>query len=77
LFSRREIDKIIEIIKNPKHRLKVSLDYSVGLRVSEIINLKVKDINTDELTIRIKQAKGKHDKITILSEKLKIQIQSL
>ena len=52
----------------------ISLTYGAGLRISEIINLKVKDINLEELTIHIKQAKGKQDRITIFPEILKKDI---
>ncbi|MFA6106424.1 MAG: tyrosine-type recombinase/integrase [Patescibacteria group bacterium] len=70
VLSRDEIRAILETIANEKHRLIVALAYSGGLRVSEIINLKVKDINLPELTIHLKRAKGNKDRITILPEKL-------
>lgn len=71
VLSRQEIDKILSSIQNPKHRLMIALSYGAGLRVSEVINLKVKDINLEELTIHLKQTKGKRDRLTIFSEKLK------
>ncbi|MBU1126766.1 tyrosine-type recombinase/integrase [Patescibacteria group bacterium] len=75
ILSRNEIKKILESTKNPKHRLMLSLSYAAGLRVSEIINLKVKDINLDELIIYIKQSKGKKDRISIFPNKLKADIE--
>ena len=77
VLSRREIERIILAIANNKHRLLLSLAYGSGLRVSEVVNLKVKDIALEELAIHIKNAKGKKDRITIFPEKLKIDIQSL
>lgn len=77
VLSRKEIKKIIESIENKKHKLLISLSYGSGLRISEIINLKVKDINIEELTIHIKQSKGKRDRITIFPEKLKKDINLL
>jgi integrase/recombinase XerD len=74
MLSREEIKKIIGVIGNKKHRLIVSLSYGAGLRVSEVINLKVKDINLEELTIHIKNAKGKKDRITVFPEKLKVTL---
>lgn len=71
VLSRKEIDCLIKEIKNTKHRLMISLGYAAGLRVSEIINLRVKDIDLDELFIHIKNAKGKKDRITVFPEKLK------
>ena len=69
-----EIEKIINAIDNKKHRLLISLSYGAGFRVSETINLKIKDINLEELTIHIKSAKGKKDRITIFPEKLKTDL---
>lgn len=77
VLSRSEIKKIISSISNPKHKLMISLSYGSGLRVSEIINLKVRDVDLDELTIHLKQAKGKKDRITIFPKKLKTYIQNL
>ena len=77
VLSRTEIKEITNNIKNLKHKLLVSLSYGSGLRVSEAINLKVQDIDFDELTIHLKNAKGKKDRITILPEKLKADLQNL
>jgi integrase/recombinase XerD len=74
VLSRGEIEKIINSIKNKKHQLLLALSYGAGFRISEAINLKVKDINIDELTIHIKGAKGNKDRITIFPEKLKNDI---
>ncbi|MFH1956574.1 MAG: phage integrase N-terminal SAM-like domain-containing protein, partial [Patescibacteria group bacterium] len=65
VLSREEIGKIISNVSNLKHKLLISLSYGAGLRVSEVINLKIKDININELTIHIKEAKGNKDRITI------------
>lgn len=70
VLSRREIEAIIENIKNPKHRLMAALAYGSGLRVSEVINLRIRDINFDDLTIHLKGAKGNKDRITIFPKKL-------
>lgn len=60
----------IEQIQNLKHKAIISLAYSVGLRVSEVINLKIADIDSSRMIINIRQAKGKKDRIVPLSEKL-------
>ena len=70
VLSRNEITRILESIQNSKHKLLLSLSYGAGLRVSEAIVLKVNDIDLDELTVHIKQAKGQKDRISILPEKL-------
>lgn len=74
VLSRMEIEKIINAIENKKHRLLISLSYGAGFRVSEAINLKIKDINLEELTVHLKDAKGKKDRITIFPDKLKNDI---
>lgn len=70
VLSRCEIEKIISSVENKKHRLLIALSYGAGLRVSEAINLKIKDLDLEELTIHIKGAKGNKDRISILSEKI-------
>ena len=59
VLSREEIKNIIDAIRNPKHKLIISLAYGAGLRISEVVNLKLKDIDFNELTIHLKNAKGK------------------
>jgi len=71
VLSRKEIKDIISNINNLKHKIIISLGYAAGLRVSEIINLRVKDVDLGQLMIHIKNAKGKKDRITIFPEKLK------
>ena len=77
VLSRSEIKKIIDSIDNSKHCLLIALSYAAGFRISEAINLKIKDVNIEELTIHIKEAKGKKDRITIFPEKIKSDMQKL
>jgi site-specific recombinase XerD len=74
VLSREEINIIIDNIRNLKHKLLISLSYGAGLRVSEIVNLRVKDLNLAELTAHLKEAKGKKDRITVIPEKLKNEL---
>lgn len=74
VLSRSEMEKIITSISNKKHKLLIALSYGAGFRIGETINLKVADVNLNELTIHIKEAKGKKDRITIFPEKLKKDI---
>ncbi|MDD3437680.1 MAG: tyrosine-type recombinase/integrase, partial [Candidatus Gastranaerophilales bacterium] len=69
VLSRLEIEKLIGSIENLKHKLIISLSYGAGLRISEAQNLKIQDIDIMEMTIHIKNAKGKKDRITLLPEK--------
>lgn len=54
-------------INNLKHKAILTLTYSVGLRVSEIVNLKISDIDSSRMLISIKNAKGKKDRVVPLS----------
>ena len=68
VLSREEVKRLIESYKNEKHRLMIALIYSSGLRVSEAAVLRVRDIDADRKLIHIREAKGKKDRYTILSE---------
>ena len=74
VLSKTEILKIIDSISNQKHKLLITLSYGAGFRVSEAINLRVGDLDLEQMTIHIKEAKGKKDRITVFPEKLKINI---
>lgn len=68
--SHEELLSVIESIKNVKHKSIISLAYSTGLRVSEVVNLKIEDIDSKRMIITIRQAKGKKDRQVPLSESL-------
>lgn len=77
VLSRNEILRMIESLSNQKHKLLIALSYGAGFRVSEAVNLKIRDIDLDQMTIHIKQAKGRKDRITVFPERLKEEIQTL
>ncbi len=77
VLSKDEVKQIIDVIKNPKHKLMIALSYSAGLRVSEVIVLKVGDLALEELIVHIRQAKGKKDRISLLPEKLVNDIRNM
>lgn len=60
---------LIKNTKNLKHKAILMTIYSAGLRIGEAINLKVKDIDSERMQIRIEQAKGKKDRYTLLAIK--------
>lgn len=70
VLARDDVLKIISSIKNLKHQLMISLAYGAGLRVSEVVKIRVKDLNFLEKIIYVRQAKGSKDRITVLPEKL-------
>ena len=57
-------------IQNKKHKAIISLAYSTGMRVSEVCNLKIEDIDSKRMIITIRQSKGRKDRIVALSEKI-------
>ncbi len=77
VFSRSEINEIIEATGNSKYKLMISLGYACGLRVSEVISLKVEDLDIDELVVHIKEAKGKKDRISTLPRKLQNDLRNI
>lgn len=74
VLSREEIEQIINSIDNEKHQLMIALSYGSGLRVSETVKLRVKDVDIPNLQLNIRQSKGAKDRITVMPEKLKVKI---
>jgi len=61
------LDRLAKI-QNLKHKAILTIAYSVGLRVSEVVNLKIKDIDSKRMLIAVNQAKGRKDRIVPLSQ---------
>lgn len=70
VLSKEEVVQMIEHTDNPKHKCIVQLLYGTGMRVGELVRLKMWDVDGDRLVIHIKQSKGAKDRITFLPEKL-------
>lgn len=70
VIDHEEIVFKISEIKNIKHKAILSLIYSGGLRISEAVNLKIEDIDSNRMIIHIRNAKGKKDRIIKLSQGL-------
>lgn len=68
ILSQKEVLNILKSLKNEKHRAILFITYSAGLRVGEVVKLKVADINTDRKLIHIRQGKGRKDRYTVLSD---------
>jgi integrase/recombinase XerD len=67
ILSISEVERIIKATTNLKHRTILTLIYGAGLRVSGVITLTVKDIDSERSLIHIREAKGKKDRYVILS----------
>lgn len=70
VISKQKIKQLIDSTGNIKHRLIIKFLYSSGLRLSELLNLKRKDIDFDRNIINVKKGKGKKDRITIISKSI-------
>ena len=70
VLSKEEIKLILNSHGNIKHKAMLSLIYSCGLRKSELLNLKLNDIDSKRGLVIIRQAKGKKDRVAPLSEKI-------
>ncbi|WP_107038546.1 tyrosine-type recombinase/integrase [Brumimicrobium mesophilum] len=69
VLSMDEVERLISVIINIKHRAMVMLLYSAGLRRSELLQIKPSDIDSENMKIHVRQGKGKKDRFTILSSK--------
>lgn len=74
ILSAEEISRLVAATKNLKHRVLLATTYSAGLRVSELVHLKITDIDSDRMMIRVEQGKGNKDRYTILSPRLLPQL---
>lgn len=67
LLNETEITKLFNALSNKKHKAMLFTAYSAGLRVSEVVNLKIADIDSERMQIFIERAKGKKDRYVNLS----------
>lgn len=70
VLSRDEVDQLLKAVRNPKYRALLMTAYGAGLRVSELVALRVEDIDSRRMVIRVRQGKGKKDRYVMLSPKL-------
>ena len=68
VLSKQEVSDMIKATKNMKHRAILGLLYASGLRRGEVVNLKIKDIDSDRMMIKVTQGKGNKDRYTVLSK---------
>jgi integrase/recombinase XerD len=67
VLNETEIGRLFKVIQNLKHKAIVFTAYSAGLRVSEVVNLKLTDVDSKRMTLFIQQSKGKKDRYVNLS----------
>lgn len=67
VMGEKEIGRLFNALENKKHKAILFTAYSAGLRVSEVVSLEIKDIDSDRMQIFIRNAKGKKDRYVMLS----------
>lgn len=70
VFSQADIQTILNACENTKHKATLATIYSCGLRLSELVNLRIQDIDSTAMTVTIRQSKNNRDRMVVLSEKL-------
>ncbi|MBD3164367.1 tyrosine-type recombinase/integrase [Candidatus Woesearchaeota archaeon] len=73
-LTRQEIIKLFSAVQNQKHKLMLALMYSAGLRVSELVHLKVSDLQVKEGYGWVRQGKGNKDRVFIIAARLKEEL---
>lgn len=73
-INNQDIKKLFEVTKNLKHNTMLKLCYGMGLRVSEIVNIKIKDVDSKNMQVFITRAKGKKDRYVNLPETILEQL---
>jgi integrase/recombinase XerD len=74
VLSNKEVKRLFEVTTNLKHNTILKLCYGMGLRVSEIANLKISDIDSGSMRVLIERAKGKKDRYVNLPESILEQL---
>ena len=74
VLSLEEVFSILDATKNIKHKTILSIIYGCGLRISESVNLKIEDIDSSNMRVWVRNAKGQKDRITLLSPSLLQQL---
>ena len=67
VLSPQEVSRLIAAASNVKHQVALSVAYGTGLRASEVVNLKVTDVDSQRMTLRVEQGKGHKDRYAMLS----------
>ncbi len=70
VLSAQEVSRLINAPEYIKHKAIIQTFYSTGMRLEELVNLTFKDINSDRMSVRIRQGKGRKDRYVMLSETL-------
>jgi len=67
VLSQQEVERLLTAISHPLHRMVAMTMYAAGLRISEAVSLKIADIDSQQMVIRVVQGKGRKDRFVLLS----------
>ena len=70
VLSVEEVERLLAGASNPKHRAALAVAYGTGLRASEVVHLKIADIDSKRMIVRVVQGKGQRDRYAMLSPSL-------
>ena len=76
VLSVAELQRLFTSAKNPRNRVLLMTTYAAGLRVSEVVRLKLTDIESERGLIRVEQGKGRKDRSTLLSTRLLTELRA-
>ena len=76
VLSRDEVLRLLQAVRNPKHKALVTLTYAAGLRVGEVVRLRPDDLDHDRGLIRVRRGKGAKDRYTMLSPRAATVVQT-
>lgn len=76
VLSQKEVERLLLATTKQRDRCLLMTAYATGLRVSELLRLKVSDIDSQRMVVRVEQGKGKKDRYTILSQQLLVELRS-
>jgi len=77
VLSKTEIQNLASKIDNRKHRLMILTAYGAGLRVGELINLRVGNLDLNNETITVQKGKGNKDRVTLMPTQIKSDLQAM
>lgn len=70
VLSREEVQRLLSVPQNRKHRVMLLTAYATGVRLNELVHLQVADIDSHRMVVRVNQGKGARDRYTVLSPRL-------
>ncbi len=74
VLSEEEVKRLLMAVGNLKHKCILMLIYSAGLRIGELVNIQIQDIDKERKTLFVKGGKGKKDRYTLLSERVLVYL---